>query len=262
MLSQDGDSKKSEERLPFLGTLDERQLARHAQRRYIPNAAAWARVYIAILHVLIATLLWALCRQASIPTLHPKLEVGRTWSPAQHLIEYELNDEHTNNHTHYTKYSGPPSDDQDKAWDELIRPIFFNVSLEEVERAEESVPDEITELADGGYLAILGVYHELHCLRQLRFWLYKDRYYPNVTEKGSEYIHNHLDHCLETLRLTIQCHANTALYTFHWADPADIQPSTKSNSRSVCAKWEPIEAWAYSRRVAISPVYKEEHSMI
>ena len=47
---------------------------------------------------------------------------------------------------------------------DAIVAIFFNVSLEEVSKAEESVTDDITELADGGYLAILGVYHELHCL--------------------------------------------------------------------------------------------------
>lgn len=79
MSSQDGDSKEREERLPFLGKLDELQLLQHTQRRYVPNGAACARVYLAILHLLIAALLWALCRQASIPNLHPKLEIGRTW---------------------------------------------------------------------------------------------------------------------------------------------------------------------------------------
>lgn len=72
-----------------------------------------------------------------------------------------------------------------------VKAVYFNATKEELERAGESFED-IAELEGGGYPASLGVYHELHCLRQLRFWLWKDRYYPELTEEQDMYFHGHL----------------------------------------------------------------------
>ena len=37
--------------------------------------------------------------------------------------------------------------------------------------------------ADGsGYAAELGVHHELHCLKKIRHWIYKDYYLTNETK--------------------------------------------------------------------------------
>lgn len=33
-------------------------------------------------------------------------------------------------------------------------------------------------------------WHELQ--RQLRFWIYRDYYYPNLTKAEDEYLHTHL----------------------------------------------------------------------
>jgi hypothetical protein len=40
---------------------------------------------------------------------------------------------------------------------------FFNASLQELARAGERL-ENLAELTDGGFLASIGVYHELHCL--------------------------------------------------------------------------------------------------
>lgn len=63
-------------------------------------------------------------------------------------------------------------------------------------------PEQRLELVQGGYLASLGVYHELHCLVSLHygkvyalttwqrrfFWrFYEDIYFPNITESEREY---------------------------------------------------------------------------
>jgi hypothetical protein len=55
------------------------------------------------------------------------------------------------------------------------------------------------------------------------------------------------DHCIETLRLTIMCYGNPSLVSFAWEGGDIHKPITQSNSRSVCAKWDSIDAWARSR---------------
>ncbi|KAI1112560.1 hypothetical protein F5Y14DRAFT_267176 [Nemania sp. NC0429] len=177
---------------------------------------------------------------------------GETWSPAREFIEYELNGQHATNHEQYSKYSGRPSVEQEEAWEALVKPAYFNASLEDFKRAGESV-ENAAELLGGGFLATIGVYHELHCLRQLRFYLYRSRYYSNMTTEDENYVQGHLDHCLESLRLTIMCYGNPSVYSFVWNDLEETKPATKSNSKSVCAKWDTIETWGLSRMVSTNP---------
>ncbi|KAI2606218.1 uncharacterized protein GGS25DRAFT_500157 [Hypoxylon fragiforme] len=52
------------------------------------------------------------------------------------------------------------------------------------------------------------------------------------------------------------CYGNTALTTFYWEAPISRQPSVRSNSKSLCANWDSIENWTYSRKVSVDPDYK------
>lgn len=36
-------------------------------------------------------------------------------------MQYEINGDHATNHAQYSEYSGPPSETQEQAWEELIR---------------------------------------------------------------------------------------------------------------------------------------------
>ena len=47
-------------------------------------------------------------------------------------------------------------------------------------------PTERLELIQGGYLASLGVFHELHCLRRLYWHMYEGIYFANMTETDRE----------------------------------------------------------------------------
>lgn len=40
---------------------------------------------------------------------------------------------------------------------------YFNATFEDLKRAGESL-ENVTQLTGGGYLASIGVYHELHCV--------------------------------------------------------------------------------------------------
>lgn len=70
--------------------------------------------------------------------------------------------------------------------------------------------DELAQVADGGYLASLEVFHLLHCLvsptlclfkthiltefaqRQLRMWIYKENFYPSSAGSEDSTLRPHL----------------------------------------------------------------------
>ena len=57
-------------------------------------------------------------------------------------------------------YVGPPTPEVDDAWGQLMMPMAIRVSEAELIAGEQ----RSVKLPDGGYLAWLGVYHELHCI--------------------------------------------------------------------------------------------------
>ncbi|KAI0861820.1 hypothetical protein F4860DRAFT_513615 [Xylaria cubensis] len=213
------------------------------------------RVYIAILHIAILILIGLLLSHGYIINSRPSAQLKRSWSPVQDFVEYEEGTKHATDPGHHSVYSGPPSEEQEDAWDRLIMPAYLNASRDELTRAGESF-ENVIELVGGGYVVSLAVYHELHCLRNLRLHLFQDRYYPNLTETQHQFLKGHLDHCLEVLRMSIMCQGNTVLNSYKWDTEAIDKPMTKSNSRSVCAKWSSIEDWSYDRKVSYSPPVK------
>ncbi|KAI0813186.1 hypothetical protein GGR55DRAFT_636306 [Xylaria sp. FL0064] len=216
-------------------------------------STAILRAYILLLHVVLLALVlwqWEFVPQTSNSYFVEKV----SWSPIKDFIEYELRELQLDPNNKVEFFGGAPTKQQDDARDYLINAAFFNASLDEFLRAGESL-DDLAELKDGGFLASLGVYHELHCLRQIRLYVYKEVYYPKISGKDKYYLQDHVAHCLEALRRTIMCYGNTAITSFHWTTPDLLSPEPRSNTRSVCAKWDTIESWAYSRRVSVNPDY-------
>lgn len=77
---------------------------------------------------------------------------------------------------HGNPFKGPPSPELDEAWSRLLMNANVRVSAEDLEKAGvESIP-----LNDGSgkYYAILDVYHQLHCLKYIRHYIYKVRVHP------------------------------------------------------------------------------------
>ncbi|KAI1123320.1 hypothetical protein F5Y10DRAFT_251998 [Nemania abortiva] len=217
----------------------------------IARAIVLKRIYFIVLHGIIIALVIILLIVTGPAKSCRTATAAQSWSPVQQHVEYELQREYASEDTH-SNFAGPPTPEQDHAWDELERPSFFRVTRQELERAGSSF-ENITELVGGGYVATLGVYHELHCVRQLRFYLSKERYYPNLTQVQVDYLQHHLDHCLEALRHVVMCHGNTALRSFAWTDPSALLPKAQSNSNMNCVKWSSIYEWSQSRMVPYNP---------
>ncbi|KAF7525071.1 hypothetical protein G7054_g11195 [Neopestalotiopsis clavispora] len=207
-------------------------------------------IYNISLHVIIVFLISLLWLQPPA-SRHSDTVERQSWSPVRDYVEYELRPENPDMHA-MGNYSGLPSTEQDRAWDGLMEPSFFRVTKDELERAGESLIN-LAELEDGGYPATLGVYHELHCVRQLRFYLWRHRYYPHMTNAQSDYLEYHLDHCIEVLRRTVMCRGNTALRSFAWVNFSANLPDSQSNADMSCVRWSSIDQWSRNRMVPIQP---------
>ncbi|KAH8201065.1 hypothetical protein TruAng_004761 [Truncatella angustata] len=73
-------------------------------------------------------------------------------------------------------FTGKPRPEFDKAWRDIIAPLTIKVHGDELERFSEG--DTTLAFKDGsGYIAEMGVYHELHCV----CWAFKKR---SQIEKG------------------------------------------------------------------------------
>lgn len=118
--------------------------------------------------------------------------------------------------------------------------------LQQLGPTEHSIP-----LADGsGYLAELGAYHELHCIKRVRQYLHLDHYHPNMTAAARARELVHMDHCLEYFREAAMCRADPSLTTFGWR-AADGRPTAHVDSLHQCADWGRFAAWAAARRVDV-----------
>jgi len=46
----------------------------------------------------------------------------------------------------------------------MLTAMYYSASREELVKAGETIDEKTLEVTGGGYLATLGVYHELHCI--------------------------------------------------------------------------------------------------
>ena len=98
---------------------------------------------------------------------------------------------------------------------------------------------------EGGYLAVVDVFHELHCLNYVREYLHRDYYHIKETPETQIL---HVDHCIDTLRQTLMCHGDIALHTFDWI-PDYRRPWPNFNVVHECRNFEAIYDWAEKHSV-------------
>jgi Mycotoxin biosynthesis protein UstYa len=146
-------------------------------------------------------------------------------------------------------YKGAPTAARRATWDELTRIRYFSIddaTLRRIGAPESSVkvPDEL----GGGYFAVLEVYHQLHCLKEL--WL---NTYPEFadTDTDQSLRHQHLDHCADILRQKLLCDADVTPITLNWVQHVS-HATPNFNVLHRCRSAEDIEAWMRSHEIVDS----------
>ncbi|TGO67405.1 hypothetical protein BELL_0894g00010 [Botrytis elliptica] len=116
---------------------------------------------------------------------------------------------------HESPFVGPPSPSVDSAWHSLLSNMSIRVS--ETELSSHSLTS--VDLPNGGHLAWMGVFHELHCVKILQQANYREHYHPNVQGQELRNLQVHVGHCVEMLRATVMCRPDLAtLTTFIWRE--------------------------------------------
>jgi hypothetical protein len=104
----------------------------------------------------------------------------------------------------------------------------------------------------GGYLAGLEVFHQLHCLDVVRKFTWFDHFEggtPIGFDNDPVHVRVHVDHCLETLRLTLMCNADLTPY-FEERNP--LLAAGGRNDFNVfhkCKKWDTLVDWMHENQI-------------
>lgn len=227
---------------------DSLSVAGTSQNGNLKKQLSWS--YLITLHFLLLILClhtYFLHGAKSLEVIHKNDDI---YSPAAGAITI-VTEQREDTHSH-SDFTGTPNDQNTKAWDKLILPGFFNATAQEILAIGASTEDSV-KVADGGYLASLHVYHDVHCLRRLRLWLYRDIYYPHIDPARVVDMQTHLDHCIETLRRNTMCRADTSVDTFVWTNLAAEKPAMMSTGMRKCVDWVKFEEWAVARKIDLHP---------
>ncbi|KAI1753270.1 hypothetical protein F4782DRAFT_545880 [Xylaria castorea] len=176
-----------------------------------------------------------------------------SWIP----VFYEVREEYAAENEP-SPFMGRPNVQNTKAWDDLITPTYFSASYADMQKTGESINSSVS-LVDGGYLASLNFYYNKHCLRRLRLFLHINYYYDELTEDNMQYLRDHLGHCIESLRRTVMCNADTNIFTFTWENaeevrPGVLRPMPQSNQQRKCVKFDAVESWIMEKHVPLNPI--------
>ncbi|KAI5865342.1 hypothetical protein GGS23DRAFT_618392 [Durotheca rogersii] len=140
-------------------------------------------------------------------------------------------------------FQGPPSETNNKLWESLYN---FGISRVKAHEARQ-LPNKTLPVPDneGGYIVQLSVFHLLHCLNLVRRGLYGE---VDMTNKHDLLGIEHLDHCVDHIRQSIMCSADTAVLTFARQTP-NGRAKAVAEVLHGCRDFEAIQRWALQRQI-------------
>ncbi|KAF2731973.1 hypothetical protein EJ04DRAFT_566434 [Polyplosphaeria fusca] len=136
-------------------------------------------------------------------------------------------------------YFGKPDYESDWAWINMTNPRTFRLHPDEAARL--NFTDSVMVKPGEDFSSMLGVIHNLHCLRRLRQMLYPEYYYPNEAEDMKQHNFGHALHCLEALRSSVMCYPDLNPHPFYWSGMKyhDITVSAKVTRQ--CVDWDVMQ---------------------
>ncbi|KXX81067.1 Membrane protein PTM1 [Madurella mycetomatis] len=122
---------------------------------------------------------------------------------------------------------------------------YVALTREEADRVDAVVSE------DGGhYFVVPHVRHSLHCVNYLRKVAY-DKWYPSVHESQDHIpdFYTHVDHCVETLRETIQCNGDLTPVPHVWSEKKQMYLADTMLEHT-CRDFDALLAWQDERERA------------
>ncbi|KAK1755484.1 hypothetical protein QBC47DRAFT_413247 [Echria macrotheca] len=179
------------------------------------------------------------------PSLEP-------YSPASKVSQYVPTVFSSGDTRHHTGYQGWPDDEKDALWMDLYRyGISLAVSSSDYDKMIDTTEKMPVRGFEQDYVVGLDVFHQLHCLNMIRMGFYPGRYNtsllkPDGTINYLQWVH--VDHCIESIRQSVMCHADIATFTYRWSDKDKIM-KPELGSTHICRNFTIVREYAMERNV-------------
>ncbi|WYZ36366.1 hypothetical protein EsH8_XIII_000018 [Colletotrichum jinshuiense] len=136
--------------------------------------------------------------ESSVIQLEPKLFDG--------ALSYNSTGDLDREHAPYERiWVGDPGPEMDRPWDHVELHITSTVLLQ---GAEADLVRDRTTLGNGYWVTGLDVFHQVHCINQVRKALYPEYYPPFQSSRAHKL---HWEHCLDYVRQAVMCNADQPL---------------------------------------------------
>ncbi|KAH6666765.1 tat pathway signal sequence [Halenospora varia] len=206
-------------------------LEHHQKTRFDFNHPILLHSLIFISYVALGTLLLRL--------LKPECHCSLLYSPAQEAIGPNRVVTFDNPHNATSPFRGQPREELHEAWSGLLQ--YHNIRVQEstlhkINRTSLPLNDEA-----GGFLVTLDVFHQIHCLNQVRQQIYHEHYYPEEWNSTKRFMH--ADHCIDLLRQVLMCRGDISLLTYSWID-GYRRPWPEYSVDHTCHNWDNLMEWA------------------
>ncbi|KAK7044215.1 hypothetical protein VNI00_007937 [Paramarasmius palmivorus] len=221
----------------------EKQLPKGKFKKYAPSYR------VLVILVVLQFILLLLC-VASIFFRKPPAgsELGRVlYSPALEVVEPQIKVFHVGFPGDLSPFQIPSSPELDEAWEDLYQ---FGISKITKDQAM-LLPNKTWPIPgdEEHYVAELDVFHNLHCLNMVRKAL-DPAYYTDWNIAENKESAKHVSHCLDWVRQSIMCHADTSVIVWQWEDWAN-ETIVKGDVAHTCRNFEKIRDWAKERTLGV-----------
>ncbi|KAI0514737.1 hypothetical protein F5B22DRAFT_610544 [Xylaria bambusicola] len=172
-----------------------------------------------------------------------------SWSPAFEAVRYR-NIKWQNTFSEKSIYRGKPTKELEQAWSDLWNFGPVNIPYSELDRMNKS--REVTWARakpedGGGLIGSLEVFHHIHCLDLVRQYVHRDEwdYSDQPAFDGTpEQVLEHVDHCINSLRMVLQCTADVSPFLIKSDPKRPLGIDPDFNSQHKCRDFEAIRKWA------------------
>ncbi|KAF7340040.1 hypothetical protein MVEN_01922000 [Mycena venus] len=158
-------------------------------------------------------------------------------APAQDVLEYKSVKFHSGFGPDLPIYDQPPSEEVDKAWEGLYEFAYSKIPRNQAVRLTNKTYPILGD-KPATYMLALDVFHELHCLDEIRKAMYPE-HYPHTTEGINT---NHMRHCLSSLRQSIMCTADISTIVWQWSEKSKAAKE-RSDILHTCRDFGKIQEW-------------------
>ncbi|KAK2616237.1 hypothetical protein QQS21_000872 [Conoideocrella luteorostrata] len=146
----------------------------------------------------------------------------------------------------HSPFRGQPRPELDEAWANVTEGHLILLSKEEMRSLGHATEGAATH--GNSYLALVEVFHHIHCIDFIRKYIFKE-HYPNWRNLGGphEAVLGHVDHCIDLIRQKVLCDADVGVMAYSY-DPKTRLAKARTSNMHMCRNFGAIKNWAAERK--------------